>query len=109
MLVLWYFGFNVVKKENFRMKPFLGVGGMLIRHQNLPNETDFSDLNFNALTFYGGCGFDFKLKSEINGYDLINVKYMFGVTPFSGTNKVSGMHVISVGYSVEALFRRNYY
>ena len=103
------FGFNVVKKENFRMKPFLGVGGMLIRHQNLPNETDFSDLNFNALTFYGGCGFDFKLKSEINGYDLINVKYMFGVTPFSGTNKVSGMHVISVGYSVEALFRRNYY
>lgn len=104
------FGFYVIQKERFRMKPFIGVGGLLFRHQSLPDKTDFSDLNLNVLTYCGGCGFDFKVGRDApNGYNLINVKYMFGATSFNGTKIVGGMHLISVGYSIEALLHGRYY
>lgn len=104
------FGFYVVQKDSFRMKPFAGVGGLRFRHPNVPNKTDFSDLNFNILTYYGGLDFDFKIRYDYyNGYNVINVRYMFGIVPFSGANAISGMHLITIGFSAEALLRGAYY
>ena len=98
------FGFFIVQKDDFRMKPFIGVGGLRFRHPNVPNKTDFSDLNFNVITYYGGLDFDFKIKYDYNnGYNVINFKYMFGIVPFSGASAISGMHLITIGFSAEAL------
>lgn len=103
------FGFYVIQKSSFRMKPYFGVGGMLFRHPNVPNKTDFSDLDFNALTYYGGLDFDFKIYEQYNGYNVVNVNYVFGIAPFSGVRALCCVHMITVGFSAEALFNGEHY
>ena len=98
-------GYYLIQKEKFRMKPYVGVSGLLFRHPTVVNEPDYSDLDFNFLTYCGGFSFDFKTKTSPNGYGykLLNVKYMFGVTHSNGIKRYSTMHVISLGYSIEAI------
>ena len=101
-------GYYLIQKEKFRMKPYVGVSGLLFRHPSVVNEPDYSDLDFNLLTYCGGCSFDFKFRSGLNGSNFLNVKYMFGVTPSNGTKGFSTIHEISVGYSLEAILNGRY-
>ena len=101
-------GYYLIQKEKFRMKPYVGVSGLLFRHPSVVNEPDYSDLDFNLLTYCGGCSFDFKFRSGLNGSNFLNVKYMFGVTPSNGTKGFSTIHEISVGYSLEAILYGRY-
>lgn len=102
------FGYYLIQKDKFRMKPYLGVAGLLYRYPSVANQPDYSDLDFNLLTYCGGCSFDFKFRSGPNGYELLNINYMFGISPYNGTKGVGMMHMISVGYSIEALFYGRY-
>lgn len=102
------FGYYLIQKDKFRMKPYLGVAGLLYRYPSVANQPDYSDLDFNLLTYCGGCSFDFKFRSGPNGYELLNMNYMFGISPYNGTKGVGMMHMISVGYSIEALFYGRY-
>ena len=98
------FGYYLIQKDKFRMKPYLGVAGLLFRYPSVANKPDYSDLNFNLLTYCGGCNFDFKFRTGLNGYELLSINYMFGISPYNGAKGIGTMHMISVGYSMEALF-----
>ena len=102
------FGYYLIQKDKFRMKPYLGVAGLFYRYPSVANKPDYSDLDFNLLTYCGGCSFDFKFRSGPNGYELLNINYMFGISPCNGTKGVGMMHMISIGYSIEALFYGRY-
>jgi len=102
------FGYYLIQKDKFRMKPYLGVAGLLYRYPSVANKPDYSDLDFNLLTYCGGCSFDFKFRSGPNGYELLNINYMFGISHCNGTKRIGTMHMISVGYSMEALFYGRY-
>lgn len=101
-------GYYLIQKDKFRMKPYVGVAGLLFRHPSAPYEIDFSDLDFNLLAYCGGCSFDFKFRSGPNGYELLNINYLFGVSHCNGANGIGTVHMISVGYSMEALFYGRY-
>ena len=102
------FGYYLVQKEKFRMKPYIGVSGLLFRHPSVPDRLDFSDLDYNVLSYCGGCSFDFRFRTSLNGYESLNINYMFGISPCNGTKGFGTMHMISVGYSMEALFSGRY-
>lgn len=98
------FGYYLIQKDKFRMKPYLGVAGLLFRYPSVANKPDYSDLNFNLLTYCGGCNFGFKFRTGLNGYELLSINYMFGISPYNGAKGIGTMHMISVGYSMEAFF-----
>lgn len=102
------FGYYLVQKEKFRMKPYVGVSGLLFRHPSVPDGPGFSDLDYNVVSYCGGCSFDFRFRTGRNGYESLNINYMFGISPCNGTKGFGTMHMISVGYSMEALFYGRY-